>query len=74
MRKAVLALVIVVLVLAGPAAAQGTSGTLPGPISTPELERYADRLGLGPQQRAAVVSYHDDYKRQFALLRSGRLT
>ncbi len=69
----VVAAVILAAVLVPPAAGQGTSGTMPEPIRTPELERYARRLGLGPQQRLAAQSYHDDYKREFRLLREGEI-
>ncbi|UCD74543.1 MAG: hypothetical protein JSV91_12235 [Phycisphaerales bacterium] len=55
------------------AAAQGTFGTLPDPISTSELMSYAHRLGLSPQQRQAVLSFHDQYKREFRALREGEI-
>jgi hypothetical protein len=53
------------------AAAQGTMGMLPGPITTQELDGYAKRLGLSPQQRRAVDGLHDQYKQEFRALREG---
>lgn len=52
------------------AAAQGTSGTLPDPISTPELDRYAELLDLSDQQRQAIEPMHSRYLEQFSRLRS----
>jgi len=54
-----------------PAAAQGTDGALSDPISSRDLTRYADRLGLSAQQRLALESVHDQYKIQFRALREG---
>ncbi len=53
------------------AAAQGTMGLLPGPITTSELEGYADRRGLSQQQRRAAENLHDQYKQEFRALREG---
>lgn len=53
------------------AAAQGTNNTLPDPVSSRELSRYADRLRLSPQQRQAVETLHDQYKEEFRALREG---
>lgn len=55
------------------AAAQGTQGSLPDPISTRELMRYADRLDLSAEQRHALESLHDEYKRDFRTLREGEI-
>lgn len=55
------------------AAAQGTFGTLPDPISTSDLMGYADRLDLSPQQRQAILTFHDQYKREFRVLREGEI-
>lgn len=55
------------------ALAQGTSGTLPDPISTQELMRYGDRLHLSNQQRQAASALHDEYKQQFRALREGEI-
>ncbi len=67
LRLLVMALCLTVPAL--PAAAQGTMGTVPDPISSRELEGYADRLGLSPQQRQAVQSLHDQYREAFTQLR-----
>ena len=50
-----LACLAAILVPARPAPAQGTSGSLPDPISARELSRYADRLALSDQQRPTVL-------------------
>jgi hypothetical protein len=55
------------------AKAQGTSGTLPDPMSTRELNEYADRLGLSDQQRIAMSEMHDQYKAEFKTLRDGEI-
>ncbi|UCD75673.1 MAG: hypothetical protein JSV91_01915 [Phycisphaerales bacterium] len=55
------------------ARAQGTSGTLPDPISSRELSRYADRLDLSDEQRQAVQSIHNKYRADFARLRDGEI-
>jgi hypothetical protein len=54
-----------------PVNAQGTSGTLPGPMSSRMLNRCADRLDLSKQQRLALLTLHEDYKRDFSILRRG---
>lgn len=61
--------VLLLLAPARPVAAQGTMGAVPDPISSRELEGYADRLGLSPQQRQAIESLHDQYRAEFAQLR-----
>ena len=64
-----------IAVTAGAAArGQGTSGTLPDPITTAELMSYADRLGLSDQQRQAISALHDEYKQQFRILREGEIS
>lgn len=51
--------------------AQGSFGTVPDPITSRELEGYADRLGLSDLQRQAVLAAHDEYREQFRVLREG---
>jgi len=53
--------------------AQGTSGTLPDPISTPELDEYAAILNLSEQQRQAIEPMHNRYLEQFQQLRSDEI-
>ncbi len=68
-------LVIGVLLLAvRPAAAQGTSGQLPDPIATVELNRLLS-LYVKPDdsQRATIESLHDDYRAQFRTLREAEI-
>jgi hypothetical protein len=65
----ILCLVLVTFALAAPCLAQGTSGTLPDPISSRDLSRYSDRLGLSDEQRLAIEAFHDDYRDGFRRLR-----
>lgn len=65
--------VVAILSLAAPVAGQGTMGTVPDPISSRELSRYADRLGLSAQQRQAIQVMHDGYREEFRLLREGAI-
>ena len=55
------------------AVAQGTTGTLPDPISSRELIRYAERLILTDHQRQAMESVHDRYKTRFRDFRDGKV-
>lgn len=64
---------LLALLVAPRAAAQGTMGMLPGPISTRELDGYAKRLALSPQQRRSLDSLHDQYKQEFRVLREGEI-
>src|SRR6185503_5570930 len=59
---------------ASSARAQGTSGTLPNPITTQELNEYGKWLKLSDQQRQAAEKAHDEYKNQFRALREGEIT
>ena len=67
-------LFVIALSLLGPltaaATAQGTSGTLPGPITTGDLHKYAAWLELSVPQRQAAESFHDNYKERFDTLRA----
>ena len=73
--RPVVAVLLCVVVLAGarPAAAQGTMGMLPDPLSSRDLSEYAGRLALSDLQREALEAAHDEYKRQFAALREGEI-
>lgn len=53
--------------------AQGTSGTLPGPINSQQLAVIAERLHLSASQRLSMELAHDDYRHQFRLLREGEI-
>src|SRR5262245_4957027 len=72
-RRPVLAFaaLLTCLLMAPRAAAQGTMGTVPDPISARDLTHYADRLGLSPQQRQALETLHDQYREEFRALREG---
>ena len=53
------------------ATAQGTSGMLPDPISSRDLEGYARRLHLDEFQRLAIEPLHQQYREAFRQLREG---
>ncbi|MCP3904502.1 MAG: hypothetical protein GY715_12815 [Planctomycetes bacterium] len=74
-RFALLAGLLTVLLLlpVAPAAGQGTDGAFADPVSTHELMKYADRMELSGQQRAALESIHDRYKDDFRALRDGEI-
>lgn len=65
----VLAIVIALLAAVQGAVAQGTFGALPNPVSSRDLERYSDFLGLSQQQLLAIAHYHNGYLDSFAQLR-----
>ncbi len=62
-----------ILAAAGPAAAQGTSGTLPDPISSRDIAMYADHLGLDDDQRRAIDPFHEQYRDGFRELREAEI-
>jgi hypothetical protein len=68
-----LVVLLAALSLQTSALAQGTSGTLPDPINARDLTGYAERLQLSPQQRQAIDSFHEQYKREFRALREGEI-
>ncbi len=59
--------------MGGPVAAQGTEGMLPGPVSSHDLERYAERLALNDHQRAVVEKMHTEYRDAFRQLREDEI-
>jgi len=52
-----------------PAAAQGTDGMFPAPITTLELADYFLRLNASPEQQQAIMRAHDRYQAEFRRLR-----
>ena len=52
---------------------QGTSGILPDPIATNDLDRYAALLNLSSQQRQAIDPMHSAYLEQFASFRENEV-
>ncbi len=63
------ALALAVLLPARTALCQGTSGTLPAPISSRDIDRYAGRLDLSAEQRQALDPFHEQYRELFRELR-----
>jgi hypothetical protein len=52
---------------------QGTSGMVPDPISTRDLDRGLTMLKLSPQQIQAVNALHDIYRLEYAELRADEI-
>ena len=71
LRSYVAALVMIVPLVAATthSHAQGTSGMLPDPISSRDLEGYARRLQLDEFQRLAIDPLHEQYRAAFRQLR-----
>jgi len=68
-----LLMMILLAATPGRVMAQGTSGTVPDPISTKDLLDFGKRLKLSGQQVTAVQAMHDEYKREFRTLREGEI-
>jgi hypothetical protein len=66
----VLFAMVAMLTATSPTHAQGTSGQLPDPISTPDLKRLMS-LYVQPSdaEMATIEALHDDYRAQFRLFR-----
>lgn len=64
-----LAVIIVALGFARSSTAQGTFGSLPDPISSRDLDQYAERLALSDQQLLAIAEHHGRYLEDFRELR-----
>lgn len=73
MNRPMFSVVAIAMMLASSVWGQGTTGSLPGPVNSQELGRYADRLGLSDAQRLAIEPAHDAYRAQFRLLREGEI-
>jgi len=70
-RPRVLLCCLLAVPIADRASAQGTSGMLPAPISSRDLDVYGDTLGLTPEQRNATDAIHERYREAFRVLREG---
>lgn len=69
-----LLLTALVLLVARPAAAQGTSGQLPDPISLQDLTMLLDRyVAATPAQWEKIDGFHTRYKDDFKKLRDGEI-
>ncbi len=66
-------LALAVLLPAAKTQAQGTSGILPDPIATSDLDLYAALLNLSAQQRQAIDPMHTQYLEQFATFRENEV-
>jgi hypothetical protein len=66
-------LMLAALLPAYRSAGQGTSGTLPDPISSRDLKMYARRLGLSEGQQQAAAAFQEEYARAFRALREGEI-
>ncbi|MHC4416798.1 MAG: Spy/CpxP family protein refolding chaperone, partial [Planctomycetota bacterium] len=72
-RTLISALALSAVVVTGRAFGQGTSGMLPGPVSSHDLAAWADRLELSEQQRQAIEPFHEQYREAFRQLREGEI-
>ena len=75
-RRVFVALVAAVLALSlfnSSACAQGTSGSLPDPMSSSDLDKIMDRLELDDAQRRVAESVHEQYIEDFKKLREGEI-
>jgi Spy/CpxP family protein refolding chaperone len=72
-RAVIAGLGFAALFLAGPAFGQGTSGMLPGPISSHDVALWVDQLELGDEQRQAIEPFHEQYRQAFRELREGEI-
>ena len=75
-RRVLLCCTIALLATAAPgrrALAQGTSGMLPSPISSRDLDLYGEALGLTSEQRQAIDVMHDTYREDFRVLREAEI-
>ena len=68
-----LALGVPVAIISLPTHGQGTSGTVPDPISSRALARYMEELDLTDEQTRAIESLHEGYREEFRALRSGEI-
>ena len=69
-RVVLIAVVAASLLLGRHASAQGTSGTLPDPVSSGDLNKYLDRyLDLTGEQWTQIDTFHEQYKEEFKHLR-----
>jgi hypothetical protein len=59
----------VLLIPAGRASAQGTSGILPNPITGRDLDAWSSQLHVTPEQRGAIDAVHQKYLEQYRQLR-----
>lgn len=64
-----LCVVAAVVVPAATVCAQGTFGALPDPISSRDLTRYSERLGLSDHQTLVFAEHHAAYLDEFRQLR-----
>jgi Spy/CpxP family protein refolding chaperone len=72
-RTVIAALALSVLFMTGHVFGQGTSGTLPGPISSHDLAGWSDQLDLSDEQRQAIDPFHEEYREAFRQLRDGEI-
>jgi Spy/CpxP family protein refolding chaperone len=72
-RILITVLALSALFMTGRVFGQGTSGTLPGPISSHDLATWADQLELGDEQRQAIDPFHEEYREAFRQLRDGEI-
>jgi hypothetical protein len=65
--------VVLAVLIAHAAGAQGSDGLLPEPISAARLGEYGDLLNLSREQRHAMESLHAAYRDEFQTLRESQI-
>jgi hypothetical protein len=74
MRKLGAVLSVSIAVFAAVSArGQGTSNTFPDPLTSRQLDQFAERLGLDAVGRLELDPFHENYREQFRTLRDGRI-
>jgi hypothetical protein len=69
--RAYFAAFLCVLFANDPAWAQRPTAMLPQPISSLELARYAQKLGLSEGQQRNLETLHEQYKQDYKAIREG---
>jgi hypothetical protein len=63
--KPIIATVLLLAAMISSKASAQMAPVVPDPITTPELMKYADLLGLSDQQKIGLLPAHDDYKLRY---------
>jgi hypothetical protein len=71
--SALLVALLAMLLFSSAAHAQGTSGSLPDPVSSRDLDRIMDQLELDEAQRRVAETHHEQYIEEFKRLREGEI-
>jgi len=72
-RMHIITAALALLLVSCGAWAQGTSGSLPDPMSSRDLDQVMERLALDDAQRRATEVFHEQYIEEFKQLRDGEI-